>query len=228
MSQNGIRGLRVEGTGGLVAEQDARLSGQSPCDGHALLLAAGKLRRVRTGAFFEPDELKHLGRLFARFCSGDAGKLHGKTNVVQSIALHEQVELLEYHAHGTAHDIELALRQGTHIAAFEIHLSLGRALKHIDAAYKRALSRPTAADDAEYLTFFYGKVNIPQGVDTPVLGIKPFAKAPDLNDGPVLRGFAPLFRRAHERLLAKSSSLSFYTCRGLTSRSFIVFGSGGT
>ena len=41
--QNALGGEGIQSAGGLVAEQNLGVIGQSSCDGHALLLSAGEL-----------------------------------------------------------------------------------------------------------------------------------------------------------------------------------------
>jgi hypothetical protein len=55
--------LGVEGRGGLVEEHDLGVHGQRPGDRHALLLAAGELRRVLGGLIFDADPLEQLSGL---------------------------------------------------------------------------------------------------------------------------------------------------------------------
>lgn len=58
----------VEGAGGFVAEEQVRIFGECAGDGHALLLATGKLGRKVCHALGEAHALKHVGgveRVFA-------------------------------------------------------------------------------------------------------------------------------------------------------------------
>src|SRR5688572_12250590 len=56
---------RVEVPGGLVGEQDRGLARERAGDGHALLLAAGELRRVVVHSVRHADALKRMQRGFA-------------------------------------------------------------------------------------------------------------------------------------------------------------------
>ena len=57
--------LRVEGRGRFVEEHDLGVHGQGAGDGHALLLAAGKLRRVTVSFFGDTDLLEQRIAIFS-------------------------------------------------------------------------------------------------------------------------------------------------------------------
>ena len=54
-------GLRIEGAGGLVAEQDARPAGQGASDADALFLSAGELGRILARVVGQADPCEQLG-----------------------------------------------------------------------------------------------------------------------------------------------------------------------
>ena len=59
--------FRVERRSGLVEQHDVRLHGQGAGDGHALLLAAGKLVRVLVGVGQQADLVQQRQGLSAQF-----------------------------------------------------------------------------------------------------------------------------------------------------------------
>ena len=62
--ENLRRGGGVERAGGLIAQHDGRIVGQRPCDGHALLLAAGQLARVAVGQIGQSDQVEQVAGTF--------------------------------------------------------------------------------------------------------------------------------------------------------------------
>ena len=56
-----LAGARIEVAGRLVGEEHPRPVDQRPGDGHALLFAAGKLRRLVVDAIRQADFLEQLG-----------------------------------------------------------------------------------------------------------------------------------------------------------------------
>ena len=55
--------ISIERSGGLVEDQDVRLAGYRPGDGHPLLLTPAQLHRRQIGARTQPDNLQ----IFLRF-----------------------------------------------------------------------------------------------------------------------------------------------------------------
>ena len=53
--------LHVEVREGLVEQEDLRLAGDGPAEGHALPLAPGQRRRFALEERFDPEALRHLG-----------------------------------------------------------------------------------------------------------------------------------------------------------------------
>src|SRR6185437_13915273 len=69
----GFAVFRVEIAGGLVCQQNGGLTNEGTRYGYALLLTAGKLRRIMLSAMGHPDALEHvLHALLALFCSHTA------------------------------------------------------------------------------------------------------------------------------------------------------------
>ena len=166
--ENGACGLGVEGAGGLVAEQNLGIGRERPCDGNALLLAAGELRGVGVSLVGKSDELEKLtGALFGLGLL-HARKLEREADVGKAGALHEQVEALEDHRCSSAHLAQLLGGEGTDIPAVYEHRSRGRALEHIDAAHQRALASAAHAYDAEDIAVVYFEVYVPERLNAAV------------------------------------------------------------
>ena len=77
---------------GLVGQDDLRLIDQRPRDSHALLLAAGELRRKMCQAVTHADAAQSLLRLlFMR----DAVEILGEHDVFERVEIGNEVKLLE-------------------------------------------------------------------------------------------------------------------------------------
>ncbi|KAF1070114.1 MAG: hypothetical protein GAK45_00887 [Pseudomonas citronellolis] len=96
-------GLRVEGAGGFVAEQQFRAAGQGAGDADALFLAAGKLGRVFACVVGEADALEQFIDTGSDLRGAEAAsELHRHGNVVGDGLGGQQVEVLEDHADALA------------------------------------------------------------------------------------------------------------------------------
>ncbi|MDT4829695.1 hypothetical protein FQZ97_631220 [compost metagenome] len=143
--------LRVERRGGLVEQHQLGLHRQGAGDGHALLLAAGELRRVVPGALGQADlgqqlagQLLGVGLLRAAYADGAEG------DVLQGGHLREQVELLEDHA-GLLADQPLLHLGVVDLEAVDVQLTATDDFQLVDAAQQGGLARTGRADDDHHL-----------------------------------------------------------------------------
>ncbi len=91
--------LGVESGGGLVEKHQLRIHRDSAGDRDALLLAAGKLRRISLGLGREADHVEQFHRALLRGLDGLALNLDwGLDDIFQRGAVGEEVEGLEHHA----------------------------------------------------------------------------------------------------------------------------------
>ena len=86
---------RVEVAGRLVAEQQARRADQRAGDRHALLLAAGQLRRQEVGAVGDADPVERGERALAAALARPAAVDLRQHHVLEHRAVGEQVERLK-------------------------------------------------------------------------------------------------------------------------------------
>ena len=180
--QDGVRGGRVKGGGGFVAEQHLRVGGQGTGDGHALLLAAGELRRIGIHAVGKAHQIQQFFSTLAGLDLVHADKFQRKADVLARRALHEQVELLEDHAHGTPGSAQLALRQTAHVLAFKKDGTARGTFQHVDAADERALAGTALADDTEDVPFVDGKIDALQGKNIRIFAAVTFFQIDDIDD----------------------------------------------
>ncbi len=148
-------GLRVEGAGGLVAQQDLRPGAQRPGDADALLLPAGELRRVLVGVLLQADAGQQLGDpgvdLGAAQLAGQAQR-HG--DIVGDGLRRQQVEVLEDHPDLLAEAAQALGIEGGDVDAVDLDAPAGGLLQAVDQAQQGALAGAGMADDAEHLTAF--------------------------------------------------------------------------
>ena len=74
--------LRIQCTGRLITEKDLRITCQYSGDRHPLLLASGKLGRIRKSLLLKSYNPKIFQSLFAGFRFPDPGNLHRKTDII--------------------------------------------------------------------------------------------------------------------------------------------------
>src|SRR5579864_153187 len=153
--------LRVERRCRLVEQHDFRLYRKCARDGHALLLAAGKLAGIRAGLVLQADpreqRTRALDRVRPRF---PAHMNRGFDDILECRQMREQVEALEYHADRGALAADVALVHLVEtLAAFAIADELAidvqasgiDPLEMIDAAQERALAGARRSDQAQDL-----------------------------------------------------------------------------
>ena len=160
-----LRGHRVERAGGLVAQKHLGIGGQRPGNGHALLLAAGQLRRIGVRLVGQPDDLQQLLDALVGLGLGHAGDLQRIADVARDGLLHQQVELLKDHAHALAHGAQVLLVHRQNVLSVDEDAALGRRVQAVDAADQRGLARAAHADDAVNIALAYGQTHVVQRRD---------------------------------------------------------------
>ena len=90
-------GARVERAGRLVAQQHLRVADQRTRDGDALLLATGKLPRIRLGLVGDTDEFQQMHGLRAGVLAGYLLVDERQGDIVKHGSGWHQVEVLEDH-----------------------------------------------------------------------------------------------------------------------------------
>ena len=91
-------GAAIEGTGGLICEDQLRLAYQCAGNGYALLLAAGKLRGMVIHALGKPHLREPLFGASSMFGHGNLAVEQGQGDIVQGGCACQQVEVLEHKA----------------------------------------------------------------------------------------------------------------------------------
>ncbi|MDT4852037.1 hypothetical protein FQZ97_862540 [compost metagenome] len=144
-------GLRVEGAGGLVTQQDLRLGGQGAGDADPLLLSAGQLRRVFVGVLAEADPRQQFGhpRLHGA-ARQQPGQLQRQGDVGGDGLRRQQVEVLEDHPDPLAETPQARRVQCGDVFAIDLDASAGGLLQTVDQAQQGALAGTGMTDDAEH------------------------------------------------------------------------------
>ena len=179
--QNGVGGVGVQGTGGFVTQQHLGVGGQGTRNGNALLLPAGKLRRVSVRLVRQANQLQQLPGAGCGFLFGHTGQFHGEADVLQAGTLHQQVELLEDHRDLPPGIAQLCGAQLHHFAAVHDHLALVRAFQHIDAPHQRGLACAGHADNTVNIAVLNFQVDVVQGNHRCARRGKPLCQVLDLD-----------------------------------------------
>ncbi|RMP66076.1 hypothetical protein ALQ18_05178 [Pseudomonas marginalis pv. marginalis] len=159
-------GLRVEGAGGFVAQQDFWLGRQGAGDADALLLTTRQLRRVFFGVVGQAnagEQLSHtqvdvLARQFA-------GQRQWQRHVVGNGLGGEQVEVLEDHPDLLAETAQAVGVQGGDFFAVDVNLATAGLLQTVDQTQQGTFSRTGVANKAKHLAVFDAQAGGVQGGD---------------------------------------------------------------
>jgi hypothetical protein len=93
-------GLGVEGTGGLVGQDDGRVVHEGARDGHALHLAAAHHARLLVDLVAQPHALERRHRAGTAVLLGAARDLERELHVGEDALVHDEVVALEHEPHG--------------------------------------------------------------------------------------------------------------------------------
>src|SRR5690606_20048089 len=164
--QDGLRGLRIQGRGGLVAQQQLGPVGQGTRNADTLALAARELTRILVSLVCQADQREDLfdagTHLIARIGSRQAQR---EAHVFIDRAGIEQIEVLEHHA-----DALPNIAQGTAVQVGDVFVidedaPAGGSLQQVQHAYQRALAGARAPDDAEYFASSYFQTDVAQRLE---------------------------------------------------------------
>jgi len=147
--------MGVQRAGGLVRQNDRRVAHQCPRNGHALLLAAGKL----VGAVFQlvakPHLFQHLPGADVAVGAGDARIHQRHLHIFHQVQLGQQIVLLEDKAqHLVADSGQLVAVHLAHIPAIEPVGAVGRHIQTADDVHAGGFARAGLAHDGHELAFF--------------------------------------------------------------------------
>ena len=181
--QDRAGGLRVEGRGGLVTQQDLGSRCQGTGDGDALLLPAGELGRIGVGTGFQPDQGQQFADPALDLVLAPARQFQREGDVGGDGARGQQVEVLEDHADLAASLSQIPLAEGDQVLAIDDDLPLGGALQQVDAADEGTLAGTGGTDHPEDLALGHMQAHVTQGVHGITAFTVDFVETDQLNHG---------------------------------------------
>ena len=145
------RNRRVEVARGLVADQQRRAVDHSAGNGHALLLATGKLVGQRVHLIGQTDQTQHLGHLAANDALGLANALQGKRHVFVGGFLRQELKVLEHGANLTAQERNLAVLDLHEVLAGDQNAAARGLDVAVERRQQRGLTRAGVTDQKDEL-----------------------------------------------------------------------------
>ena len=159
-----LAGGLVEIAGRLVRHEDGGIGRQRPGQRHALLLAAGQLRRIMVQAIAEPDGRQLLRR--ARGRVGIAGELQRHRDVFQRRHGRDQMKRLKHDADLAAAEAgQRILVEGIERGAVDHHLSAVRTLQPRHHHQQGRFAGAGRSDQADRLARCHTKADIFQDMN---------------------------------------------------------------
>ncbi|MNZ44195.1 hypothetical protein D3C78_618230 [compost metagenome] len=166
--QHRCGGLRVQGAGGFVAQQDLRVGRQGAGDADALLLAARELRRVLFGVVRQAHAGQQPGDALVDFGPRQPARQRQRQGDIVGDGLGgQQVEVLEDHPDLLAEAAQLVGVEGGNVFAVDDDLPARGLFQPVDQAQHGAFACAGMADQAEHLAVFDGQAGWVQSGDFP-------------------------------------------------------------
>jgi len=162
----------VEVSRRLVAQDDHRIVDEGSRDRDALLLAAGKLHRPVSEPVGQSDRVQRPVGSRARRTARRTGVLRRQRNVLPRRQRGNQVERLEYEAHGLRADLRaLSIRERRRIGAIDPEpwrqpIGAIRRVEQPEDVHQGALSGAGRPHDRHHLSGVDPHVDAAQGLDT--------------------------------------------------------------
>src|SRR5438105_4885377 len=156
-------GGRVEVAGGLVGDDEPRLVHEGPCDGDALLLAAGELTGILVELAGQSDGLQRLAAARLDDRAGLAEDAEREGHVLVNGQLGQKLEVLEDEA-----DLAAVMRQAAplhpaQLLAVDEDLPLGRPLLPDQEPDQARLASAGWTDQEKEVPLGHGERDVPQG-----------------------------------------------------------------
>jgi hypothetical protein len=176
--------LAVEVAGGLVGEQQARLAGQRPGDGHPLLLATRQLGRVMARPRRQADPGQRFGSTAPAFGRRQAAIAQRHLDVVDDVEVGDQVEGLEDEADLlVAQARALVVAQAAHVHAVKPILATGEGFEQAGDREEGGLARAGWAGDGDKLARLDLQIELAQRIGLDHLGAVDLGKGLHLQHG---------------------------------------------
>ena len=137
----------------LVSQHNARAVGNRACDGDALTLPAGELRRSKQQSVAQTNRLQDAAGALVTLDSAGAGGLERQHDVFDCGQVIQQMETLEHEAkRAQANARPVGVAQRPDVLAIEAHRAFARRIEQADQLQERALARTGGAHDGDQLT----------------------------------------------------------------------------
>ena len=161
-AQDILAGPGVQVSRGLVRQQDGRLCGQRPGDGHPLLLAAGELVGEAIQLLLQAQQLYDLADV--RLVRAPSVQLNGQDDVLPHRQDGYQVVGLEHEADlPSAEDGEGLVLHGEDVPALHLHPAPGGPVQSAEHVQQRGLAGAGCAHDGEEFPRLDFQVHAVQG-----------------------------------------------------------------
>ena len=161
--EDGLGGVGVQGAGGLITEQDVRLVGQCPGDGHTLLLTTRELCGVVVCQVRQSDQGQKFGHPGCPLRFPHTAPKKGKLHIACHGAGGHQIEVLEDHPGALPEGAQIGRIQVAHLPSPHPDTARVIPLQAIDAPNQSGLSGSAQADDAEDVPLLDTQGDISQG-----------------------------------------------------------------
>ena len=159
--QDGLAGVVIQGAGRLVAQQQLGFFGQSPGNGHPLLLAAGELGREVVGPLCQTHLRENLSRV--QMILAD---LHRQLHILQSRQVGNQVIELENKADVIpAVGGELLFVIAGDVLPIQPHVALAHGIHAAQDVEDGGFAGAGGAHNDADFPLLHGKAGVFQGVD---------------------------------------------------------------
>ena len=154
--------LRVDVAGRLVGDDQRRIVHQRPRQPHALLFAAGQLRRIAAALVLQVEQLQNIRHAAADLPPGLADHTHGERHVIVHGHGVDQPKILKNDPHRAAEIRHLPPPQAGQAIVVDDHLAGGGQLLVHDQLEERAFAGAGRTDDKGELAVVDVQVDITQ------------------------------------------------------------------
>ena len=150
--ENAPRHLGIQVAGGLVGEQDPRLTDQRAGDRHSLLLSAAQLVRQRMHARSQAHLVDHAVDAAAPLPGGEIPVSQRQRDVVADVEVRDEIEALEDEAELlVAERRPLPIRQRHHVMAVQAVAAAVEVVEQTRHVQERRLARSGRPHDGDEL-----------------------------------------------------------------------------
>ena len=141
-------GLRIQGAGRFIAEEDIGVARKSPSDCDSLFLSAAERGDRSLATIGETDEFEQLGDSSGDLSFRGTDYLKGIGHILGGVPAGKEVEVLEDHPHSPSASDERFLGKVIDSDFVEVDFTGIRFFKKTDQAHQGGLARSAFTDDS--------------------------------------------------------------------------------